>query len=433
MKIAVIGAGYVGLVTGACLADSGHAVTCLDVVREKIEKLRRGEIPFYEPGLADLVRHNAALERLSFTTSPEEALGGAEIAFIAVGTPQTEDGSADLTAIFAAAESIRKHAPAGAVVAVKSTVPVGTCDRVAERLGQGHAVVSNPEFLKEGAAVEDFMRPDRVVVGAADERGRDAMRDLYEPFTRSGAPILMMDRRSSELVKYAANCLLAVKISFMNEVAALCETVGADVDRVRIGVGSDPRIGRSFLFPGAGYGGSCFPKDTRAMVARGRELGVDMSIIRAADAANERQKGILVRKVKEHFGADLSGRRIAIWGLAFKPNTDDVREAPALVTARMLIEAGAKVAVYDPQARETARRELGATVEYAAKPLDACRGADALLVITDWNEFRRPDFQAVARAMKSKVIFDGRNLYDPEAMRRMGFTYYAVGRPPVRP
>jgi UDPglucose 6-dehydrogenase len=433
MRIAVIGTGYVGLVTGTCLADSGHVVVCLDVVREKIDKLRKGEIPFYEPGLSDLVHHNVAVERLSFTTDPVRALADAEVVFIAVGTPQSETGAADLTYIFQAADSVKKHAPRDAVVVVKSTVPVGTCDRVAERVGAEYTVVSNPEFLKEGAAVEDFMRPDRVVVGAADDHGREVMRDLYEPFTRSGAPILMMDRKSAELVKYAANCMLAVKISFMNQVAALCEAVGADVDRVRIGVGSDPRVGRSFLFPGAGYGGSCFPKDTRAMVARGRELGVDLSIVRAADDANDAQKAILVRKVKEHFGAALAGRRLALWGLAFKPNTDDVREAPAILTARQLVEAGAEVVAYDPQAKETARKELGDSVKYVDRPLDACKGADALLVMTEWNEFRRPNFPAVAQAMKSKVVFDGRNLYDPEAMRRQGFTYYSVGRPVAKP
>ena len=431
MRITVVGSGYVGLVTGTCLADSGHYVTCFDVIPEKIERLSAGEVPIYEPGLPDLLHHNMAMDRLHFSSDVAACLSAAETIFLAVGTPQGEDGSADLSFIYQAVDDIARHAPRGVVVAVKSTVPVGTADELAARL-PGCSVVSNPEFLKEGAGVEDFMRPDRVVVGAEDDRGREAMRDLYEPFTRSGAPILFMDRRSAELVKYAANCLLATKISFMNELAALCEVVGADVERVRHGLGSDPRIGRSFLFPGVGYGGSCFPKDTRAMVASARAIGVDLSIIRAADEANERQKTILVRKVQQHFGQDLSGLRLGMWGLSFKPQTDDVRDAPALVTARRLVEAGASVSAYDPQAVETARAQLGDLIEYAQRASQTAEGADALLILTEWNEFRRPNFQIIKEGLKNPVIFDGRNLYDPVAMERLGFTYYSIGRPVAR-
>ncbi|HTT71752.1 MAG TPA: UDP-glucose/GDP-mannose dehydrogenase family protein [Anaeromyxobacteraceae bacterium] len=431
MKIAVVGTGYVGLVTGTCLAESGNQVTCVDVDARKIALLREGGIPIYEPGLGELVARNAREKRLAFTTSVEEAMEGCEVAFIAVGTPPGETGEADLSYVLAAAEGIGRHLRQYAVIVNKSTVPVGSADRVA---GVVRAVakapfdvVSNPEFLKEGSAVDDFMRPDRVVVGTSSERARAVMGELYAPFVRTEQPILFMDTRSAELCKYAANAMLATRISFMNDVAALCDRLGADVDQVRRGMGSDKRIGYSFLFPGVGFGGSCFPKDVRAVMTMARQVGLDFDLLRAVERVNERQKRLLFDKATRHFGS-LSGKRFGVWGLAFKPKTDDMREAPALTLIQLLTGAGAEVTAHDPVAAEVARKLVGPHVKLAGEPYEAAEGADALFLVTEWNEFRSPDYERLKRVMRGSVLFDGRNVWDAARAAAAGFTYYGVGR-----
>jgi UDPglucose 6-dehydrogenase len=433
LKIAVIGTGYVGLVTGTCLAESGNAVTCVDVDAAKVETLRAGGIPIYEPGLEELVRRNVRERRLAFTTSAEEAMQEAEVAFIAVGTPPGEDGSADLRHVLGAAEEVARHVSRYTVVVTKSTVPVGSAEKVTEVVAR-HArapfdVVSNPEFLKEGSAVDDFMRPDRVVVGTASPRARKVMAELYAPFVRTEQPVLFMDTRSAELTKYAANAMLAARISFMNDVAALCERLGCDVDEVRRGMGSDKRIGYPFLFPGVGFGGSCFPKDVRAVLTMARQLGLDFDLLRAVERVNERQKRLLFDKVWAHFGGRLAGRRVALWGLAFKPKTDDMREAPSLTLIQLLAGAGAEVTAHDPVAADVARRIVAPHVRLADEPYAAAEGADALLLVTEWNEFRSPDFERLRKVMRGDALFDGRNVWDASKARAAGFTYYGVGRP----
>jgi UDPglucose 6-dehydrogenase len=433
MKIAVVGTGYVGLVLGACLAENGNTVTCVDKDAEKVTTLRAGKMPIYEPGLEEMVRRNHGEERLSFTTDLSVAVKGAEIVFIAVGTPQGEDGSADLTHVLDVARAVGQAIEKYTVIVDKSTVPVGTAKRVhaaiAKETTQPFSVVSNPEFLKQGAAVEDFMKPDRVVIGVepGDERAGALMRELYGPFTRTGAPIMMMDTASAELSKYAANSILATRISFMNEVANMCELVGADVDQVRKAIGSDRRIGSSFLFPGVGYGGSCFPKDVKALVKSGRDHGYEFKILHAVEDVNQAQKRRLVAKMLAHFGS-LKGKTIAVWGLAFKPRTDDMREAPAIVIIEGLLGEGANVRAYDPEATETARSVFGDRVTFCDKSYDALTGADALAVVTEWNNFREPDFGKMRGQMRSPVVFDGRNIYSPEQMRSLGFTYFSIGR-----
>jgi len=431
MKIAVIGTGYVGLVAGACLAENGNEVICVDKDSAKVRALQRGRIPIYEPGLEELVRRNRHEKRLTFTTDLSKGVRASQIVFIAVGTPTGEDGSADLRHVLEVARQIGKSMNGYKVVVDKSTVPVGTTERVREavRKETSHpfSVVSNPEFLKQGAAIEDFMKPDRVVIGADDQRAAEIMKELYAPFTRTGAPIMMMDPASAELCKYAANAMLATRISFMNEVANVCELVGADVDQVRRAIGSDRRIGSSFLFPGVGYGGSCFPKDVKAMIHFAAEKSYDFKILHAVQAVNQLQKTRLVAKMQAHFGS-LKGKTIAIWGLAFKPRTDDMREAPSIALITALLESGAKVQAFDPEAMKVARSLLGSKVTYASKSYDALKGADALAIITEWNEFRRPDFPRMRTLMRSPVIFDGRNLFTPDQMKSHGFTYYSIGR-----
>jgi UDPglucose 6-dehydrogenase len=431
MKIAVVGTGYVGLVLGACLSENGNDVVCVDKDEAKVATLLAGRMPIYEPGLEELVRRNTGLESLSFTTDSVKAVKASEIVFIAVGTPQGEDGSADLRHVLEVARDIGRAIEKYTVIVDKSTVPVGTAKRVKEVVAQEtsvpFSVVSNPEFLKQGAAIEDFMKPDRVVIGCDDERSADLMRELYGPFTRTGAPIMLMDTASAELSKYAANSILATRISFMNEIANVCELVGANVDMVRKAVGSDRRIGSSFLFPGVGYGGSCFPKDVKALLKSSRDHGYDFEILRAVEAVNVRQKARLVAKMQAHFG-DLRGLTIALWGLAFKPRTDDMREAPAITIITQLLERGALVKAYDPEALHTARALFDGRVELCGKSYEALDGADALAIVTEWNEFREPDFTKIRSLLKSPVVFDGRNLYTPEQMRSHGFTYYSIGR-----
>ncbi|HEY8517959.1 MAG TPA: UDP-glucose/GDP-mannose dehydrogenase family protein [Candidatus Binatia bacterium] len=437
MKICVVGTGYVGLVAGTCFAESGNDVTCVDNVAEKIEALQRCEIPIYEPGLEELVRRNSEEKRLQFTTDLDAAVKGAEICFIAVGTPMDHSGAADLRAVMAVAEGIAKAANGDKVVAIKSTVPIGTADRV-RRIMREHSkhhlpVISNPEFMKEGAAIEDFMKPDRVVLGGDDEAALEKMKEIYSPFVRTENPILVMDNRSAEMTKYAANSLLATKISFINEIANLCEKVGADINAVRRGIGTDRRIGPHFLFPGVGYGGSCFPKDVHAIISTAQDHQLDFTLLRAVDEVNDRQKRVLVGRILEHFGGDVSGRQLAVWGLAFKPRTDDMREAPSVVIIERLLGCGAKVAVHDPEAMNEARKILGDRVTYHRLNYDALKDAEALIIVTEWNEFRRPDFQRMKSLMKSPVIFDGRNVYEPQQMLAHGFTYYSMGRRTVRP
>lgn len=432
MRIAVVGTGYVGLVTGTCFAEGGHEVTCLDVDAEKIDALNAGGIPIYEPGLEELVRRNVKERRLSFTTSYPDAVKGVDVAFIAVGTPPGESGEADLSHVLSAAEEIGRCLTGYAVVVNKSTVPVGSAERVAEVLAKVTThpfdVVSNPEFLKEGAAIDDFMRPDRIVVGVASERARAILAELYAPFVRAEQPVLFMDLRSAELTKYAANAMLATRISFMNEMATLCEKLGADVDQVRRGIGSDRRIGHPFLFPGIGFGGSCFPKDVRAVMTMARHIGLDFDLLRAVERVNERQKRWLVEKAARHLGS-LAGKTIGVWGLAFKPKTDDMREAPAITVVEGLLGNGAKVRAHDPVARGVAARLFqGRGVEFVDEPYAAAEGADALLLVTEWNEFRQPDWVRLRRIMRQPVILDGRNVWDPAKARAAGFTYYGVGR-----
>jgi UDPglucose 6-dehydrogenase len=431
MKIAVVGTGYVGLVAGTCFAESGNDVTCIDVDKEKIDVLRSGKVPIYEPGLEELIKRNVEEERLKFTTSLDDAVKRSLICFICVGTPPKADGSPDLKYVLAAAEQIAKAMDGYRIVVMKSTVPVGTADKIRAVMkaatDQPFDVVSNPEFLKEGAAVEDFLKPDRVVIGANDVRAGAIMKELYSPFVRTGNPMLIMDNRSAELTKYAANALLAARISFMNEIANLAELVGADVNDVRQGVGSDARIGHSFLFPGCGYGGSCFPKDVDALGYTAKEHGYDFQILTATNNVNRAQKRVLFKKAHAHFKGDLRGKKIAVWGLAFKPRTDDMREAPSIDTVGALLEAGAKVKAFDPIARDTARKIFGDKIEYGKKQYDVLEGAEALLIITEWNEFRRPDFDRMKQSMARPVIFDGRNLYDPKRVAALGFEYFGIG------
>ncbi len=432
MRIAVVGAGYVGLVAGTCFAETGHDVVLVEVDEQKIKTLQLGQVPFYEPGLSDLLKRNIAKQRLVFSNDIKIALQGTKAVFIAVGTPQSADGKADLSYVLKVAKQIGQALDQPIVVVNKSTVPVGTAEKVRQVIGQycSHpvTVVSNPEFLKEGAAVDDFMRPDRVVIGTDDEQARKLMSDLYAPFLRTGNPILFMDNASAEVTKYAANGLLASRISFMNEIALLCDAVGADVDLVRFGVGSDSRIGHPFLFPGVGFGGSCFPKDVRALIRTGTEHAIEMEMLKATDRVNERQKGVISQRVKTRFGEDLTGRVFGIWGLAFKPRTDDVREAPALVIINDLLAAGAQIRVYDPEAFQTTREILGDRVTYCESSYDCCQAAEALIVVTEWNEFRRPDFERIKSMLKQPVVFDGRNIYDPVRMRELGFEHIAMGR-----
>jgi UDPglucose 6-dehydrogenase len=431
MKLAVIGTGYVGLVAGACFAENGNEVVCVDRDEAKIRTLRRGKMPIYEPGLEEIVRRNRAEKRLVFTTALATAVRQASIIFIAVGTPQGEDGSADLQHVLGVARDVARAMNGYKVIVDKSTVPVGTAEKVREivRRETTHpfSVVSNPEFLKQGAAVEDFMKPDRVVIGAEDPRATELMTDLYSPFTRTGAPILVMDCASAELCKYAANALLACRISFMNEVATVCELFGADVDQVRRAVGSDRRIGSSFLFPGVGYGGSCFPKDVKALLKFSQDKGYDFKTLCATEQVNAEQKARMVERMAAHFGT-LKGKTIAVWGLAFKPKTDDMREAPAITIIERLLEAGAKVQAYDPQAAQVAKGIFGNRITIAKKSYDALTGADAMVLVTEWNEFREPDFGKMRKLMREPVIFDGRNIYSKEQMRGHGFTYFSIGR-----
>ena len=439
MKITLIGAGYVGLVTGTCLAEVGNNVLCLDVDPHKIATLKSGGIPIYEPGLEDMVRRNVAAGRLDFTTDIAAAVQFGDIQFIAVGTPPDEDGSADLQYVLDAARNIGRHMNGFKLVVDKSTVPVGTADRVRATIAETLAsrglevdfcVASNPEFLKEGAAINDFMSPDRIVIGTDSERATQLLRRLYAPFQRNHERLVVMDVRSAELTKYAANAMLATRISFMNELALLAEKLGADIERVRQGIGSDPRIGYHFLYAGCGYGGSCFPKDVQALRRTAQEYGAPLRILDAVETANEAQKRILVEKLKSHFGAQLDGRRFALWGLAFKPNTDDMREAPSRVIMEALWAMGATVAAYDPAAMPETRRLYGEHpgLMLAPHPMEALRDADALLVVTEWKAFRSPDFAAMKALLRQPVIFDGRNLYDPAAMRREGFEYFPIGR-----
>ncbi|HJN44833.1 MAG: UDP-glucose 6-dehydrogenase [Acidobacteria bacterium] len=431
MKITVVGTGYVGLVVGACLAETGNDVVCVDIDERKIRGLRRGRVPIYEPGLEELVRRNQDEKRLVFSTALARSARGAEVIFIAVGTPPDEDGSADMQYVLAAVRAVARAMTGYLVVAIKSTVPVGTADRVREEMGREtthpFSVVSNPEFLKQGSAVDDFLKPDRVVVGADDQRARELMRGLYAPFTRTGAPVVMMDCASAELSKYAANAMLATRVSFMNEIANVCERFGANVDDVRRVVASDRRIGPSFLFPGIGYGGSCFPKDVKALMRSAREAGYEFRILEAVEAVNHSQKRRLFEKMQEVLGS-LDGKRIAIWGLSFKPRTDDMREAPAITMIEALEEAGAKVVAYDPQAQQAARTIFDKRIRFAAHSYDALKGADALGILTEWNEFREPDFRRMRALMRAPVIFDGRNLFDLAQMRALGFSYHSIGR-----
>ena len=435
MKIAVVGTGYVGLVTGTCLADVGIDVTCIDVNQQKIDNLKKGILPIYEPGLESLVHKNFEKGRLKFSTNLPEAIQGADVAFIAVGTPPGEDGSADLQYVLAVAKEIGENMNEHIVVVTKSTVPVGTAAKVRKELQAAleargakltFDVASNPEFLKEGAAVNDFMRPDRIVVGVESEKAKDILGRLYHPFVLNGHPLIFMDVPSAEMTKYAANAMLATKISFMNDIANLCEIMGADVNKVRKGIGSDPRIGTKFIYPGIGYGGSCFPKDVKALVRTARENGHEMRILQAVEDVNEDQKSVLFNKVKKYFG-DLKGKHFAMWGLSFKPNTDDMREAPSVVIINQLLEAGATVSAYDPVAMEEAKHDLKDTITYAKDEYAALEGADALLVVTEWNEFKTPDFKEVAEKLNNKIIFDGRNIFDRELMDERGFAYFCIG------
>jgi UDPglucose 6-dehydrogenase len=433
MKIAVIGTGYVGLVTGTCLAETGNEVICVDIVEEKVNKMRAGEMPIYEPGLDQLFNRNIKQERLTFTTNLAEAIAPAKVIFLALPTPPGADGSADLSYVLGAAKDIAKLITEYKVIVTKSTVPVGTADKVTAVMKANtdvpFAVVSNPEFLREGVAVEDFMKPDRVVIGTMDEKARQIMGDLYAPYVRQGNPILYMDERSSELTKYAANSFLATKITFMNEIANMCELVGADVDMVRKGVGADARIGKRFLFPGVGYGGSCFPKDVQALSKAAEENKYEFKILNSVMEVNETQKKRLVVKLRDYYGADgLKGKHFALWGLAFKPETDDIREAPALYIIDDLVAAGATVTAYDPEGMPNVKKLLGDKINYATNRYDALDGADALLIVTEWPVFRTPDFDFMKEKLKAPVIFDGRNLYDLDRMKDNGFYYSSIGR-----
>lgn len=436
MKIAVVGTGYVGLVTGTCFAETGNHVTCVDIDKNKVDKLSNGQITIYEPGLEKIFLRNLKENRLNFTTNLAEGVKDATIVFLALPTPPGEDGSADLKYILGVADDLGKILTDYKVIVDKSTVPVGTADKVRAAIAKNYkgdfAVVSNPEFLREGVAVEDFMKPDRVVVGTTDEKAIAIMKELYAPFVRSGNPVIFMDEKSAELTKYAANSFLAVKISFMNEIARLCERLGADVDMVRKGVGSDERIGKRFLFPGIGYGGSCFPKDVQALVKSSNEVSYDFEILNAVIKVNEEQKLFLMPKIKSYFNGDLKGKHFALWGLAFKPNTDDIREAPALYIIKALTEEGATISAYDPEAMPNVKQVVGDKITFAQSQYDALQNADALIIATEWSEFRTPEFEKIKSSLKSHVIFDGRNVYEREQMKQLGFYYESVGREAVK-
>lgn len=433
MKIAMIGTGYVGLVTGTCFADSGNDVVCVDINEAKITALRNGKIPIYEPGLAELVIRNAEADRLTFTTDLAEAVSSSRIIYIAVGTPPAEDGSADMSALRMVVDTMAPHLRDDAIVVTKSTVPVGTNQWIFERLraalGRDVDVASNPEFLKEGAAIDDFMKPDRVVVGVRREAVADVLQELYSPFLRTDRPFLVMSPQSAEMTKYVANAMLSTKISFINEMANLCERMGGDINDVRRGIGHDQRIGFAFLFPGVGYGGSCFPKDVRALASMARDHGLEPRIMDAVDLVNREQKKVLVEKVESHFGGDIVGKRIAVWGLAFKPRTDDIREAPALTLLDYLLERGAIPQVHDPEASENIRALYGSQLIYCESAMDTLNGADALAINTEWKPYHNPDFAEMRTRMNGRIIFDGRNLFDPDRMVEYGFTYYSIGRP----
>jgi len=432
MKITVVGTGYVGLVTGTCFSETGNKVTCVDIDKNKVDKLSNGQITIYEPGLEKIFLRNIKEGRLTFTTELEAAIEGAEIIFLALPTPPGADGSADLKYVLGVADHLGKILKDYKVIVNKSTVPVGTADKVSAAIAKNYKgeydVVSNPEFLREGVAVDDFMKPDRVVVGTRSERAKKLMSDLYAPFVRQGNPVIFMDERSSELTKYAANSFLATKISFMNEVAQLCERMGADVDMVRRGIGSDDRIGKRFLFPGIGYGGSCFPKDVQALIMSSDEVKYDFEILKAVEKVNANQKLHLVEKIKAHFKGDLKGKHIALWGLAFKPNTDDIREAPALSIIDALTTMGATIAAYDPEAMPNVKAQIGDKIKYATNQYEALNGADFLIIATEWSEFRTPDFERIEKEIKNKIIFDGRNLFEVSKMKELGYHYESIGR-----
>lgn len=436
MKIAVVGTGYVGLVTGTCFAETGNQVTCIDIDKNKVDKLSNGQITIYEPGLEKIFLRNLKEGRLHFTTNLADGIKDATIIFLALPTPPGEDGSADLKYILGVADDLGKILTDYKVIVDKSTVPVGTADKVYAAIAKNYkgefAVVSNPEFLREGVAVDDFMKPDRVVVGTSDEKAKKIMTELYAPFVRSGNPVIFMDEKSAELTKYAANSFLAVKISFMNEIARLCERLGADVDMVRKGIGSDDRIGKRFLFPGIGYGGSCFPKDVQALVKSSSEVRYDFEILNAVMKVNEEQKLFLMPKINAYFNNDLKGKRIALWGLAFKPNTDDIREAPALYMIEEFLQGGATVCAFDPEAMPNVKALLGTKIDFAESQYDALVGADVLVIATEWSEFRTPEFEKITSLLKNKVIFDGRNVFDNDQMAQLGFHYESVGRNPVK-
>jgi UDPglucose 6-dehydrogenase len=436
MKIAIVGTGYVGLVTGTCFAEVGMNVTCIDIDQNKIDNLHKGILPIYEPGLDEMVNRNVEKKRLHFSTNLAEAIQGAEVVFIAVGTPPDEDGSADLKYVLAVASSIGKHAQHPMVVVTKSTVPVGTAEKVRGALKEELLkrksdleiyVASNPEFLKEGAAIEDFMKPDRIVVGVDNPKAEELIRKLYKPFLMNGHPIYFMDIPSAEMTKYAANAMLATKISFMNDIANLCEIMGADVNMVRKGIGSDTRIGTKFIYPGVGYGGSCFPKDVKALIKTANENKYNMRVLTAVEEVNENQKEVLFNKVKNHFKGDLKGKKFALWGLSFKPKTDDMREAPSLVIIEKLLKEGATVVAYDPVAMHEAQRMIGDTISYSIDMYDSLNNADALLIVTEWPEFRVPDFDEIGKRLNEKTLFDGRNIFDFQDMKKLGYNYYCVG------
>ena len=442
MKIAIVGTGYVGLVTGTCFSDTGVNVTCVDIDEKKIENLKKGIIPIYEPGLEVMLKNNVDKGRLHFSTSLKESIDQSEVVFIAVGTPPDEDGSADLSHVLEVARQIGRHMTHYLVVVTKSTVPIGTAKKVKaavqdelEKRGLtiDFDVASNPEFLKEGNAIDDFLKPDRIVVGTESDKAVKMIEKLYKPFLLNGHPILFMDIPSAELTKYAANSMLATKISFMNDMANLCEIVGADISMVRKGIGSDSRIGNKFIYPGIGYGGSCFPKDVKAIIKTADDYNYSLRLLKAVEAINQDQKSVMYAKIKKHFGSNLEGKTFAMWGLSFKPKTDDMREAPALVIVRHLIKAGAKVKAYDPVAMDEAKKTLGDSIEYGKDPYDVLIDADALLLVTEWPEFRIPNFSVMEKLLKNKVIFDGRNIYDSEELVENGFTYYSIGRIDVKP
>ena len=435
MRICVVGTGYVGLVAGACLAEMGNDVLCVDNNEQKIKALLKGNIPIYEPGLEELIEANVRENRLNFTTNLSEAVNNSLICFIAVGTPQGDDGSCDLSYVFGVAEEIAKSMTEYKVIVNKSTVPVGTAEKVKNIVksitNQEFDVVSNPEFLKQGAAVDDFLKPDRVIIGSNSQKATEIMQELYSPFLRTGNPVIIMDVKSAEMSKYAANSFLATKISFINELANICETVGADIEQVRIGMSSDRRIGSQFLFPGLGYGGSCFPKDVKALIKVAHDSGVPSKILEAADNINKQQREIFIDKIIRHFNGDLKGKTFALWGLAFKPRTNDMREAPAFTIIERLLAAGATIQAYDPKAMEEAKLLIGDSVKYAQSSYDALSNADALILVTEWNEFRRPDFERIKKLLKNPVIFDGRNQYEPKRMQERGFEYICIGKQPL--